>query len=53
VRTVMGKPFPVLPATSSLLDGVHAMGEAFNALIVQAADGDHIVSKHDLLAQLA
>jgi len=53
VRTVMGKPFPVLPATSSLLDGVHAMGEAFNALIVQAPDGDHIVSKHDLLAQLA
>lgn len=53
VRTAMGAPFPSLPATSSLLDGVHAMGEAFNALIVQGADGDHIVSKHDLLAQLA
>lgn len=53
VRTVMGAPFPSLPAQASLLDGVHAMGASFNALIVHTSDGDHIVSKHDLLAQLA
>ena len=53
VRTVMGAPFPTLPASASLLDGVKAMGESFNALIVRSQDADHIVSKHDLLAQLA
>jgi cystathionine beta-synthase len=53
VRTVMGAPFPSLSASASLHDGVHAMGAEFNALIVSAPGGDHIVSKHDLLAQLA
>jgi cystathionine beta-synthase len=53
VRTAMGAPFPTLPASASLLDGVKAMGETFNALIVRSQDADHIVSKHDLLAQLA
>ncbi|MSP65418.1 MAG: pyridoxal-phosphate dependent enzyme [Flavobacteriaceae bacterium] len=53
VRTAMGAPFPTLPASASLLDGVKAMGETFNALIVRNQDADHIVSKHDLLAQLA
>lgn len=53
VRTAMGAPFPTLPASASLLDGVKAMGETFNALIVRSHDADHIVSKHDLLAQLA
>jgi cystathionine beta-synthase len=53
VRTAMGAPFPTLPASASLLDGVKAMGETFNALIVRSQDADHIVSKHDLLALLA
>jgi cystathionine beta-synthase len=53
VRTAMGAPFPSLPASASLHDGVHAMGSTFNALIVHTEHGDHIVSKHDLLAQLA
>jgi cystathionine beta-synthase len=53
VRTAMGAPFPTLPASASLLDGVKAMGETFNALIVRSQDADHIVSKHDLLAKLA